>query len=34
MKVLVVNHREVQQWLSMSECVDAMATVFKMLNRG
>ena len=34
MKVLVVNHREVQQWLSMSECVDAMAAVFKMLNRG
>jgi len=34
MKVLLVNHREVQQWLSMSECVDAMAAVFKMLNRG
>ena len=34
MKVLVVNHREVQQWLSMSECVDAMIGVFKMLNRG
>ena len=34
MKVLVVNHREVQQWLSMSECVDAMVGVFKMLNRG
>jgi ornithine cyclodeaminase len=34
MKVLVVNHREVQQWLSMSECVDAMVAVFKMLNRG
>ena len=34
MKVLIVNHQEVQQWLSMSECVDAMAGVFKMLNRG
>jgi alanine dehydrogenase len=34
MKVLVVNHREVRQWLSMSECVDAMVGVFKMLNRG
>lgn len=34
MKVLVVNHQEVQQWLSMSECVAAMADVFKMLNRG
>jgi ornithine cyclodeaminase len=33
MKVLMVNHREVQQWLSMSECVDAMADVFKMLSR-
>jgi ornithine cyclodeaminase/alanine dehydrogenase-like protein (mu-crystallin family) len=34
MKVLMVNHQEVQQWLSMDECVDAMAEVFKMLNRG
>ena len=34
MKVLTVNHREVQQWLSMGECVDAMADVFMMLNRG
>jgi len=34
MKVLIVNHQEVQQWLSMSECVEAMADVFKMLNRG
>ena len=34
MKVLTVNHREVQQWLPMSECVDAMADVFMMLNRG
>ena len=34
MKVLMVNHREVQQWLSMSDCVEAMADVFKMLNRG
>ena len=34
MKVLMVNHREVQQWLSMNECMDAMADVFKMLNRG
>ena len=34
MKILIVNHQEVQQWLSMSECVDAMVGVFKMLNRG
>ena len=34
MKVLIVNHQEVQQWLPMSECVEAMADVFKMLNRG
>ncbi len=34
MKVLVVNHQEVQQWLPMSECVEAMADVFKMLSRG
>jgi ornithine cyclodeaminase len=33
-KVLVVNHQEVEQWLSMSECVEAMADVFKMLSRG
>ena len=32
MKVLVVNHQEVQQWLSMSECVEVMADVFKMLK--
>ena len=34
MKVLMVNHQEVQQFLSMNECIDAMADVFKMLNRG
>jgi len=34
MKVLMVNHQEVQQWLSMGECEEAMADVFKMLNRG
>ena len=33
MKVLIVNHQEVQQWLSMSECIETMADVFKMLNR-
>lgn len=33
MKVLMVNHQEVQQWLSMSECVETMTDVFKMLNR-
>ncbi len=33
MKVLMVNHQEVQQFLTMDECVDAMADVFKMLNR-
>jgi ornithine cyclodeaminase/alanine dehydrogenase-like protein (mu-crystallin family) len=34
MKVLMVNHQEVQQFLIMGECVEAMADVFKMLNRG
>ncbi len=34
MKVLMVNHQEVQQFLTMGECVEAMAEVFKMLNRG
>ena len=34
MKVLMVNHQEVQQWLSMGECVEAMADVFKILHRG
>ena len=34
MKVLIVNHQEVQQWLPMSECVEAMADVFKILNCG
>ena len=32
-KVLIVNHHEVQQWLSMSECIDAMAETFEMLSR-
>ncbi len=34
MKVLVVNHDEVRQWLPMGECVDAMAEVLKTLGRG
>ena len=34
MKVLMVNQQEVQQWLSISECAEAMADIFKMLNRG
>ena len=34
MKVLMVNHQEVQQFLTMGECVEAMADAFKMLNRG
>jgi ornithine cyclodeaminase len=34
MQVLVVNHHEVQQLLSMKECMDVMAETFKMLNRG
>ena len=33
MKVLIVNHNEVQQWLSMSECIDTMAEVFKKLSQ-
>ncbi len=34
MKVLVVNHDEVRQWLPMGECVDAMAEVLKAPGRG
>lgn len=34
MKVLIVNHQEVKQWLSMNECMDVMAQTLKMLNRG
>jgi len=34
MQVLIVNHHEVHQWLSMSECMDVMAETLKMLNRG
>ena len=30
----MVDHREVQKWLPMDECVTAMAEVFKMLGRG
>ena len=33
MKVLIVNHNEVQQWLSMRECIDAMAEALKILCR-
>jgi hypothetical protein len=33
-KVLIVNHHEVQKWLSMSECMDVMAQTLKMLSRG
>ena len=31
MKVLMVNQQEVQQWLSMSECAEAMADIFKRI---
>ena len=34
MKVLMVNHQEVQKFLTMGECIETMADVFKMLNRG
>ena len=34
MKVLIVNHREIQEYLPMEECVEVMADVLKMLNRG
>lgn len=34
MKTLIVNQNEVRQWLPMDECIDVMADVFKMLNRG
>ena len=34
MKVLIVNHQEVKQWLSMNECMDVMAETLRMLNRG
>ena len=34
MQVLIVNHREVQQWLPMSECMDVMAETLKTLSRG
>jgi ornithine cyclodeaminase len=34
MQILVVNHREVQQWLTMRDCMDVMAETMKMLNRG
>jgi ornithine cyclodeaminase len=34
MQVLIVNHQEVQQWLSMSECMDVMAETLRMLSRG
>ncbi len=33
MKVLVVNHQEIQEYLPMEECVEVMADVLKMLNR-
>jgi len=34
MQTLMVNHREVQQWLPMGECMEVMAETFKMLSRG
>jgi len=34
MQVLIVNHQEVHQWLSMSECMDVMAQTLRMLSRG
>ncbi len=34
MQVLIVNHREVKQWLPMSECMDVMAETLGMLSRG
>ena len=34
MKVLIVNHREVEQHLPMSECIDAMAQTLAMLGSG
>lgn len=34
MKVLIVNHREVEQYLPMSECIDAMAQTLSMLGSG
>jgi len=34
MQVLIVNHHEVHQRLSMSECMDVMTETLRMLNRG
>ena len=33
MKVLIVNHEEVERWLPMSECMDVMEATLKMLSR-
>ena len=34
MQTLMVNHKEVEQWLPMGECMDVMAETLKMLSRG
>ena len=34
MKVLMVNHQEVKQWLPMDACMDVMAETLKMLSQG
>ena len=34
MQALMVNHKEVEQWLPMGECMDVMAETLKMLSRG
>ncbi len=34
MKVLMVSHQEVKQWLPMDACMDVMAATLKMLSQG
>jgi len=34
MQALMVNHKEVEQWLPMGECIDVMAETLKVLSRG
>lgn len=34
MQVLIVNHNEVRQWLTMRDCIDVMADCLKMLSSG
>ena len=34
MKVLMVSHQEVKQWLPMDACMDVMAETLKLLSRG